>query len=82
MAKVRVGSLYAYNPVGLDLWDSRVDCPVGQVVRVVNKYGCPRANTMGHCYIEHEDGEFIGLVLCNSLALVKRVKNKYFLAEK
>jgi hypothetical protein len=76
--KVRVGSLYAFQPVGLDLFDSRVNVPVGTIVRVVNKYGCPPANTMGHCYIEYpDDKEFIGLVMCASLEPIKRIGKKY-----
>lgn len=71
--KVRVGSLYAFNPVGMDVWASnKVDLETGSIVRVVNKHGCPPANTMGHCYVELLDKTFIGMVLCNSLAHVVR----------
>lgn len=69
--RVRVNKLYTYQPVGLDLWSygtGRTTHPTrGEVVRVVNKYGCPPANTMGHCYVESLTGEFYGLVLTNSL---------------
>jgi hypothetical protein len=79
MAKVRVGSLYAYNPVGMDIWDSRVTIPAGTIVRVVNKFGCPPANTMGHCYIEYPDNkEFIGMVCCNSLQHIVKKGKHYF----
>jgi hypothetical protein len=56
----------------MDLWDSRIyaDRVVpGDEVRVINLYGCPKANTMGHCHIETLGGEFAGLVLTNSLVL-------------
>jgi hypothetical protein len=70
--KVRVNSKYRYDPVALD----RLHPPYGVIngwlkpndtVKVVNKYGCPPANTMGHCYIESLDGKFLGLVCTNSL---------------
>jgi hypothetical protein len=53
MEKVRVNSLYTFDPC---LWDQlfptgRAPKP-GSRVKVVNKFGCPKANTMGHCYIE------------------------------
>ena len=74
MNKVRVKSLYVYNPVGMDLFSPCAHAEKGQTVRVVNKFGCPPANTMGHCYIESLDGEFLGLVLTNSLTPLKEVK--------
>jgi hypothetical protein len=40
---------------------------VNDIVRVFNMYGCPKANTMGQCYIQHLGGKFIGMVCCNSL---------------
>jgi len=67
--KVRVGKVYKFTPV---LWD-QFNCDeytleqAGNPVRVVNKYGCPKANTMGMCYIESLEGEFIGMVCTNSL---------------
>jgi hypothetical protein len=39
----------------------------GDVVRVVNLYGCPKANTMGHAHVEHLDGTFGGLVCSKSI---------------
>tara|TARA_Y100000034_G_scaffold125913_1_gene176350 strand:- start:324 stop:545 length:222 start_codon:yes stop_codon:yes gene_type:complete len=69
--KVRVNSTYRYDPVALD----RVDPPYGvtqgilskgDIVKVVNLPGCPKANTMGHCHIEIE-GQFAGMVHTNSL---------------
>lgn len=67
MNKVRVGSRYTYQPVGLDLWDSCTNLVAGTEVKVINLHGCPPANTMGHCYVEDMEGNFKGLVLCNSL---------------
>jgi hypothetical protein len=39
----------------------------GDIVKVVNLRGCPKANTMNHCHIATESGQFAGLVCCNSL---------------
>lgn len=72
MKKVKVNAWYVYNPVGLD----RCNPPYGITdgilkqgdrVKVVNKQGCPKANTMGHCYIVNKDNVFCGLVCVNSL---------------
>lgn len=64
---VKAGKSYIFQPVGMDLWDSRAQVESGTIVRVVNLPGCPKAGTMGHCHIETEQGKFAGLVLCNSL---------------
>jgi hypothetical protein len=71
--RVRVNSVYVYQPVVMD----RINPPhgvnagllkPGDSVRVANLPGCPKANTMGHCHIQSVDGkEFLGLVVCNSL---------------
>jgi len=66
MARVTVNSEYNYNPVGLDVFDSRTGLKKGDKVKVVNLHGCPPANTMGHCHVTL-NGKFAGLVLCNSL---------------
>lgn len=71
MNKVTIGRWYKYQPVGMDLWDACSDLKLGDHVKVVNLPGCPRANTMGHCYVDREDGSFGGLVLCNSLVPCK-----------
>ena len=65
--KVMVGSKYIYDPVSLD----RTNPPFGELkqgdeVKVINKYGCPPANTMGMCYVEL-NGVFMGMVCTNSL---------------
>ena len=65
--KVRVGQTYIYSPNMLDKIDGRTNLQDGENVRVVNLYGCPRANTMGHCYVDRLDGTWGGLVHCNSL---------------
>jgi hypothetical protein len=67
--RVRAGSVYIYKPVGMDLYSpANLGIAEGQKVRVVNLYGCPKANTMGHCHVNDANtGVFLGLVLCNSL---------------
>lgn len=69
--KVKVGKLYKYNPVMMDILHpaSINTLKLGDIVKVVNKFGCPKANTMNHCYVE-KNGEFQGLVCCNSLEKV------------
>lgn len=76
--KVRVNSIYRYEPVLIDRLHAPFGNPQpGQLVRVVNKYGCPPANTMGHCYItDAENGEFLGLVCTNSLQSRKEAENR------
>lgn len=69
--KVRVGKVYKYDPVLLDQLHPPHNVQVGDLVRVVNLPGCPRANTMGHCHVQHLDGRFAGLVCCNSLEDVR-----------
>jgi hypothetical protein len=72
MRKVRVGSMYVYKPVPLDVFDGRTGLKEGEVVKIVNCFGCPPANTMGHCFVgDKETGRFIGLVCCNSLVPLK-----------
>ena len=66
MGKVIAGRKYVFHPVGLDVFDARTSPKDGDVVEVVNKFGCPPANTMGHCFV-NKDGLFAGLVLTNSL---------------
>jgi hypothetical protein len=73
MGRVRVGSLYVYVPVMLDIIDGRTELENGDVVKVINMPGCTLANTMGHCYVNVvksrylAPGQFAGLVCCNSL---------------
>jgi len=65
--RVRAGNVYVYEPVLIDRCHAPYDITAGDVVRVVNLPGSPRANTMGHCHVEHLDGRFAGLVCTNSL---------------
>jgi hypothetical protein len=67
MKRVRVNSLYRYKPVLLDRCHPPYNVREGDIVRVVNLPGCPKAGTMGHCHVEHPNGDFAGLVCCNSL---------------
>jgi hypothetical protein len=77
MRKVRAGTVYTFEPVGMDLWDSKSTATKGERVRVVALPGCPKPNTMGHCHIisttefitvrGERRGKFLGLVLTNSL---------------
>ena len=65
--RVRVNAHYIYKPNLLDLTEGRTDLGEGDEVIVVNVYGAPKANTMGHCHVNQLDGSFAGLVHCNSL---------------
>jgi hypothetical protein len=65
--RVRAGCRYRFNPVVWDRVDPKTDLKKGDVVTVVNLPGAPPANTMGHCHVNGPDGEFAGLVHCNSL---------------
>lgn len=49
MTKVRVGKVYTFRPVPIDYFNPPYNVQAGDVVRVVNLPGCPKANTMGHC---------------------------------
>ncbi len=69
--RVRVGSIYRFEPVLLDRTDPPYDVLPGDLVRVVNLPGCPKAGTMGMVHVLHLDGRFAGLVCCNSLQLSK-----------
>lgn len=67
--KVRNGSKYRYVA---SMWDRLYpplgDIKDGDIVKVENQPGCPKANVMNCCYVVTEDGaRFIGLVSCDSL---------------
>jgi hypothetical protein len=65
--KVRVNGNYVFNAVGMDIYaPAHQGLANGDRVKVINKHGCPPANTMGCCYVERA-GKFMGMVLCNSL---------------
>ena len=75
MNKVRVGSLYVYEPVAMDRLYPPVGAPQpGQTVRVVNLPGAPKANVMNHCYITSKD-KMVFLGLCHVNSLYKVMKN-------
>jgi hypothetical protein len=70
--KVRVNQKLVFVPNMLDQIDGRTNLKKGDLVKVINLPGCPKANTMGHCYVGHPiTGEFIGMVSCNSLVTPK-----------
>ncbi len=55
--KVNANCLYYYNPCILDQIDACKgnQFKKGDRVRVINLPGCPKANTMGQCYIVPAD---------------------------
>jgi hypothetical protein len=71
MKRVVTGGLYYFYPVMLDQFhptQKNTGLRVGERVKVIQPYGCPKNGTMGQCYIGKADtGEFIGMVCCNSL---------------
>ena len=73
MRKVKVNRLYRYQPALYDLSNPPYGANAGllkpgDTVKVVNMYGCPPANSMGHCHIENpETGDLLGLVQTVSL---------------
>jgi hypothetical protein len=67
--KVRKGGIYTFRACGWDLFDRKQNTPPdGTRVRVCTPHGCPPPNTMGHCFVETLDGQFIGLVSAASLS--------------
>jgi hypothetical protein len=78
--RVRAGARYIYNPVLMDRTSPALSFAIGtclkpgDVVRVINLPGAPKANTMGQCHIETEEGVFAGMVCCNSLVPVREWK--------
>ena len=68
MNRVRTNSIYSWNPSFWDKVDSKFSLPVGTKVKVIQPYGAPKNNTMGHCYIEIADTkQFLGLCSVHSL---------------
>lgn len=75
--KVRAGQLYHWHPVMFDILHPSTTTASslleGSTVRVLkSKPGTPPANTMGHCYAETQDGQYLGLVHCNSLRPISK----------
>ncbi len=71
--KARKARKYTYDPVVFDVFNPPVkDLEPGAIVVKIQPHGCPRNGTMGMCYVGHpETGEFIGMVMLNSLTPVK-----------
>jgi hypothetical protein len=75
--KVRVNSLYVYDPNG---WDRFRPCQnntltPGDVVRVINLPSAPKANTMGQCYVaDPKTGKFICMVSTGSLSRERTIR--------
>lgn len=66
--------IYEYRPVGWDAFDPRTSLQPGDRVIKTQPAGCPRNGTMGHCFVaDAETGQFIGLVLVNSLRPARRI---------
>jgi hypothetical protein len=68
--KVRANTEYIYYPNALDRIDGRTTLLPGDIVKVVNLPGCPKANTMNHAHVEL-NGLFMGLVSTGSLYSMK-----------
>ena len=51
--RVKVNSIYRFEANGWDTFDAKHGGYLknGDLVKVVNLYGCPPANTMGQCYV-------------------------------
>lgn len=66
--RVTANKEYIYYPNMMDRFRPahHITLVPGDVVRVVNLPGCPKANTMGHAHVEL-NGQFAGLVHTNSL---------------
>lgn len=75
--RVRAGYCYVFQPVWFDQANPPFDAQPGDIVRVVNLPGCPRAGTMGMCHIERREDtgwKFAGMVCTNSLRDLKDYK--------
>lgn len=65
--------VFRLEPTGLlDRGEVRVMRHAGAEVHKVQPAGCPRNGTMGMCYVQQLDGEFIGLVSKHSLVKTNR----------
>ena len=70
--KVRVNAVYQYDPCMMDMLDGRTGLKKGDTVKVINLPGCPKANTMGQCYVGTvPEGKFIGMVCTGSLIPIR-----------
>jgi hypothetical protein len=80
MRRVKAGCLYTFEPVFFDVLNPPVKgIAKGELCRVVNLPGCPRANTMGMCHVETQVlpgvWAFAGMVCTNSLKPFRKGKN-------
>ena len=65
--RVKAGISYIFYPVLMDRCrPANQGLVPGDIVKVTNLPGCPKANTMGHAHVTLE-GRFMGLVSTNSL---------------
>jgi hypothetical protein len=70
--KVRAGGRYKFVPNLLDqIHVCSLGLKAGDVVTVVKLNGAPPPNTMGQCHVNDADGNFAGMVSCNSLEKIK-----------
>lgn len=69
----RKPTVYRFEAVGLDAFAPHRGTPKeGTLVVKTSPRGCPPNGTMGHCFVaDAATGEFLGLVLVNSLVRVK-----------
>ena len=68
--RVRANGLYRFTPAGLDRWMRHSTAIPGEIVRVVNLPGAPKANTMNQCHVADPlTGELLGMVDTRSLTL-------------
>ena len=68
--RVRVNSLYRYEPAAFDIFHPCAgnNLSAGQLVRIINLPSAPKANTMGQCYVaDPETGKFLCMVSTSSL---------------
>jgi hypothetical protein len=80
--KVRVGSWYAFVPVMMDVINPPIGHPSeNEILKVINKFGCPKANVMGQCYVEDGYGNFMGMVSCNSLQPMRKKGGRWYKVE-
>ncbi len=64
---VNVGQNYKFNPCHFDSVISPVEGLMpGDIVRVVDRSGCPNTGMAGNCYVS-KDGSFMGMVRLASL---------------
>lgn len=81
MTKVRANTVYRFIPNTLDrLMPEHYSATSGQLVRVINLPGAPKANTMGQAHIEDASTrEFLGMVSVHSLQPLPRPAHQVLL---